>query len=59
MKTTHLEQKRKALVEKREKLIARFSDAARKRQKTARVCAELRRTNEFRRLLDQTAGRAT
>ena len=47
MKTTHLEEKRKALVEKREKLIGRFNDAARTRKNTARVCAEIRRANEF------------
>ena len=47
MKTTHLEEKRSALVEKREKLIGKFNEAARTRKSTARVCGEIRRTNEF------------
>ena len=37
MKTTHLEEKRKVLIEKREKLIDRFNKAARARKSTARV----------------------
>ena len=36
MKTTHLEEKRKTLVEKRETLIGRFNEAARKRKNTSR-----------------------
>jgi hypothetical protein len=47
MKKTHLEDKRKALVEKREKLIGKFNQAARTRKSTSRVCAEIRRANEF------------
>ena len=47
MKTIHLEEKQKALVEKREKLLGRFSEAVRTRKSTARVCTEIRRTNEF------------
>lgn len=47
MKTTHLEEKRKALSERREELIGRFSDAARARRNAARVCAEIRWTNDF------------
>jgi hypothetical protein len=47
MKKTHLEEKRKVLVEKREKLIGKFNEAARIRKGTARVCTEIRRTNEF------------
>jgi len=47
MKTTHLDVKRKALLERREKLIARFSEATRVRKNTTRVSTEIRRTNEF------------
>ena len=47
MKTIHLEEKRSALIEKREKLIGKFNQAARTRKSTARVCGEIRRTNEF------------
>ena len=47
MRKMHLEEKRKVLVEKREKLIGKFSEAARTRKSTARVCSEIRRTNEF------------
>ena len=39
MKTTHLEEKRKALIEKREKLIGRFNQAARSRERAPRACA--------------------
>ena len=38
MKTTHIDEKKKALVEKREKLIGQFSEAARARKDTARLC---------------------
>ncbi len=47
MKTSHLEAKRNVLIEKREKLLDRFSDAARKRKNTANVCTEIRRVNDF------------
>jgi hypothetical protein len=47
MKTEHLIEKRTALVERREKLIARFNESARQRKTTTRVCNEIRRTNEF------------
>ena len=47
MKKTHLDEKRNALTEKREKLIGRFNTAARARRSTARVCTEIQRTNEF------------
>ena len=53
MKTTHLEEKRKALVEKREKLIGRFNEAARARKNTARISTEVRRTNDFLESLDR------
>ena len=48
MKTTHLEEKRKALVEKREELIGQFNEAARSRQEARHAsCTEIRQTNEF------------
>jgi hypothetical protein len=47
MRKIHLEEKRKVLVEKRERLIGKFNEAARTRKSTARVCSEIRRTNEF------------
>lgn len=47
MKTEHLIEKRAALVERREKLIARFNESTRQRKTTTRVCNEIRRTNEF------------
>jgi hypothetical protein len=47
MKTIHLEEKRTALVARREKLIGRFNEAARARKSTRRMCTEIRRTNEF------------
>jgi len=53
MKTTHIDLKKQALIEKREKLIARFNDATRARRNTGRVCLELRRTNEFLATLDR------
>jgi len=53
MKTTHLEEKKRALIEKREKLIGRFSEAVRARKSTERFAAELRRTNEFLSSLDR------
>jgi len=53
MKTTHLEEKRKVLIDKREKLIDRFNKAARSRKNTARVCVEIGRTNEFLESLEQ------
>ena len=59
MKTTHLEEKRTALVEKREKLIGRFNQAARDRKSTARVCSEIRRTNEFLESLERIAAENT
>ena len=53
MKTTQLEQKKKTLIENREKLIGRFNDSARARKSTSRVCAEIRRTNDFLTALDR------
>lgn len=62
MKTTHLEEKKAALLERREKLIARFNTAARKRKGTSRLCAEIERANEFLGSLEliaaENAGRA-
>ncbi|MGD1097558.1 MAG: hypothetical protein ABSB35_36925 [Bryobacteraceae bacterium] len=53
MKTTQLEEKKKTLIENREKLIGRFNDSARARKSTSRVCAEIRRTNDFLTALDR------
>jgi hypothetical protein len=47
MKKMHLEEKRRVLVERREKLLGRFNESARQRKSTARVCTEIRRVNEF------------
>ena len=47
MKTTHIDEKKKALVAKREKLIGRFSDAVRARKGTTHLATEIRRTNDF------------
>src|SRR5258708_5728988 len=47
MNITHLEEKRKTLLDRREKLIERFTQATRHRKSTARVCAEIRKANEF------------
>jgi hypothetical protein len=52
---SHLEEKTKTLLEKREKLIDRFNTAARNGKNATRVCAELRRTNEFLESLGQIA----
>jgi hypothetical protein len=47
MKTTHIDEKKKVLVEKREKLIGQFSDAVRARKGTAHLTTAIRRTNDF------------
>jgi hypothetical protein len=59
MKTTHLEEKRKVLIEKREKLLDRFNHTARGRKNTSRVCTEIRRTNEFLESLERIANENT
>ena len=53
MKTAHLEEKRKLLVDRRETLLGRFSQAARRKKNTTRVCSEIRRVNEFLSTLDR------
>ena len=53
MKTMHLQEKRTALVARREKLIGRFNEAARARKSIQRTCAEIRRTNEFLETLER------
>jgi len=53
MKTTHLEEKRTALVDRREKLIARFGKAARERKGTTRLEREIQKINEFLKSLDR------
>ena len=47
MNIPHLTEERKTLIEKRERLLGRFSEATRARKRTQRVCSEIRRTNEF------------
>jgi hypothetical protein len=47
MKTTYLEEKRTTLLERREKLIGRFNQAARSRKGMARLFAEIHKTNQF------------
>jgi len=59
MKTTHLEEKRKTLLEKREKLLDRFNQTARSRKNTSRVCTEIRRTNEFLESLERITAENT
>jgi len=53
MKRTHLEEKTRALVAKREELIGRFNQSARARRNTARVCSEIRHVNDFLSTLDR------
>lgn len=53
MKKTHLEQKRTALQERREKLIGRFSQAARTRKGMGRLFAEIHKVNQFLDSLEQ------
>lgn len=53
MRTIHIDEKKKALIEKREKLIWQFGDAVRARKPTARIASEIRRTNDFLESLDR------
>jgi|SRR5579862_645364 hypothetical protein len=53
MKTTYIDAKRKALVEKREILIGRFGEAVRARKDTACLTTAIRRTNDFLESLEQ------
>lgn len=59
MNTTHLEEKRVALTEKREKLIGQFNEAARARRSTARLCLDIRRINDFLSTLDRIVAENT
>src|SRR6202050_4499548 len=47
MSTTHLEEKRAALTDRREKLIARFGKAARGRKSLVRLFTEIHKTKDF------------
>jgi hypothetical protein len=58
MSTTHLEEKRAALVDRREKLIARFGKAARGRKSLVRLFTEIHKTNDFLESLDKIAAEA-
>ncbi|HEX3822687.1 MAG TPA: hypothetical protein VHW45_20315 [Candidatus Sulfotelmatobacter sp.] len=59
MKTTHLDEKRTSLVERREKLIQRFDQAARNRKSMARLLAEIHKTNQFLESLERIATETT
>lgn len=59
MKTTHLEEKRTALLERREKLIGRFNQAARSRRGMGRLFAEIHKTNQFLDSLERIAAETT
>src|SRR5882724_4925684 len=59
MKITYLKEKQTALVEKRERLIARFNDAARRRKRTTRLATEIRRTNDFLESLEKIVEEAS
>ncbi len=59
MKTTHIEEKKRVLIEKREKLIGRFGDAVRARKSTERFETEIRRTNDFLASLDRIVAENT
>ncbi|MGD1061727.1 MAG: hypothetical protein ABR860_00575 [Terracidiphilus sp.] len=54
-----MEAKRTELVERREKLIERFNQAARSRKGMARLFAEIHKTNEFLDSLDRIAAETT
>lgn len=55
MRTQLLDEKRTALRDQRERLLVRFTTAARAGKSTARVCTEIRRTNDFLSTLDRIA----
>jgi len=59
MKSAHLNDKRQALVARREQLIARFNESARARKNTARVCSEIHRVNDFLATLDRITAENT
>ena len=59
MKTTHLEEKRTTLDDRREKLIARFAKLARERKKTRRLAREIQSVNEFLESLERIAAETT
>lgn len=55
MKTAYIDEKKAALVERREKLITRFGKAARNRKNTSRIERDVQKVNEFLESLDQIA----
>ena len=55
MKTSHLEEKRTSIMDRREKLLGRFKDRTRNRKNTKHVCREIRRDNDFLESLDRIA----
>jgi hypothetical protein len=58
MSTKHLEDKRAALIDRREKLIARFDKAARSRKSLVRLFTDIHKTNDFLESLDKIAEEA-
>jgi len=59
VKTAYIDEKKAALVERREKLITRFGKAARNRKNTSRIERDVQKVNEFLESLDQIAVEAT
>jgi|SRR5579871_522007 len=53
MRTTHLEEKKQSLTEKRETLIGKFNQSARARRNTSRISTEICRVNDFLATLDR------
>jgi hypothetical protein len=52
MKTAHIDEKRTLLIRRREELLQEFNECVRARKRTARVCLEIRRANDFLASLD-------
>src|SRR5438552_2952968 len=59
MKTTQLEEKRTALIQKRELLIRKFNDAASAGKSTSRLSTDIRRINDFLSTLDRITSENT
>lgn len=59
MKTAHIDEKKRLLLEKRERLIARFNECVRAHKSTSHVCTEIRRVNEFLASMDRIVAENT
>ena len=59
MKTTHLEKKRTTLIEKREELLGRFSEAVRGRNQVDGLVHDILQTNDFLESLERIAAENT